>query len=139
MLKELFNLFFKGPKKMEIQDTRKDFFETKEDYVRFMEAFKTHAKEKTLKSARYFLLRNILLNREFDSGFTPIRNVVKTENGLLPYGALISAYEELKKDIIGESEFFDLSDFTLVTLGDTLNSEDTQLFFKELYYAHYQL
>lgn len=124
---------------METQVRKPDFFETKEDYLRFMDAFKTHAKEKNLKSARYFLLRNILLNREFDSGFTPIRNAVKTENGLLPYGALISAYEQLKKDVIGESEFFDLSDFTIVSLEDTLNSEETKTFFKELYYADYQL
>jgi hypothetical protein len=144
MLKELFNLLFcKRTKKMETTsnpvEEKSLYFLHKEDYLKFMEAFKTRAREKNLKSAHYFLLRNILLNREFDSGFSPIQNPIKTDNGLLPYGALIAAYEQLCKEVDTKPDFFGLGDFTLNILAHTLIADRTKNYFKDLYYANYQL
>lgn len=143
MLKELFNLFFKRTKKVETKPytprSNTVFFDTKEDYLNFTAIFKTRAKEKTLKSAHYFLLRNILLNREFDYGFSPISNFTKKCNGLKPYGALTGAYSHLQTALKGNTDFFRLSEYTHNRLLEVLDLDTTKKYFRDLYYADYQL
>lgn len=71
------------------------FFDTKEDHIKFREEFKRLAKCKSIHEPYVFLLRNTVLLKAFDNGFTPIQSEVKISNGQKPYQALEDAFYSL--------------------------------------------
>lgn len=75
---------------------KKDFFASKEAYIKFREQFKKNAREGFVITAWPFVLRNILVGKEPNYGFTPIQSKNKLENGQRPWRAIEEAFHVIR-------------------------------------------
>lgn len=74
------------------------YFETKEQFIAFRNAWAKAAQAKSLNAAHHVLF-NILLGRPHDRGFTPITNKNKLANGAYLNHGLFFAVSELKRNV----------------------------------------
>lgn len=71
------------------------FFDSIESYQSYKIRFRERATKGELTSAFFFLLNNILSDKDIKNGFTPITNKNKLDNGRKEYSAIFLAYNEL--------------------------------------------
>lgn len=119
---------------MEIIQAKKRFFKTKEDYLLFRNKFRQAANNKELDSAKYYLLLNILTDRDFKKGFTAISNKRKLSNGFLPFSSLAEAFNRLRSELrLPRKDFFGLPEEVQIDLYSYL--KDLAIYIQGLKYG----
>lgn len=72
-------------------------FKTKEEYLKFREAFKGLAQKKQLYSASYYLIRNFMMDKDPKNGFSPITRPTKLQNGHKAYEKLSESFRNASR------------------------------------------